>query len=93
MARTTDELRQALATESFIIGLASPNGKLDVAHVAALAAQVPRHRTIIALDELSTPEEAESLLGQVDTALVSQRVLDAADVAGSLSHVVQTGSR
>ena len=27
MARTSDELRQALATESFIIGLASPDGK------------------------------------------------------------------
>lgn len=84
MARTSDELRQALATESFVIGLASPNGKLDTAHVSALAAQVPRQKTIISLDELSTPEEAKALLGQVDTALVSQNVLDADDVEGSL---------
>ena len=41
MARTADELRQALAAESFIIGLASPNGKLDTAHVSALP---PRSR-------------------------------------------------
>ena len=93
MARTLDELRQALTAESFIIGLASPNGKLDVAHVSALAAHVPRQKTIISLDELRTPEEADALLGEVDAALVSQRVLDAADVEGSLSNVVQTGSR
>ena len=93
MAQTPDELRQALATESFIIGLASPNGKLDVAHVSALAAQVPQRKTIISLDELSTPEEASALLGQVDAALVSQRVLDAADVEGSLINLVQTEPR
>jgi len=93
MARTLDELHLALAAESFIIGLASPNGKLDVAHVSALAAHVPRQKTIISLDELRTPEEADALLGEVDAALVSQRVLDAADVEGSLSNVVQTGSR
>ncbi len=85
MARTTDELHQALAAESFIIGLASPNGKLAVAHVSALAAHVPRQKTIIALDELSTPEEAAALLGQVDATLVSQDVLDADDVEGSLT--------
>lgn len=88
MARTSDELRQALATESFIIGLASPNGKLDVAHVSALAAHVPPRKTIISLDELSTPEEATALLGTVDTALVSQGVLDADDVEGSLAALV-----
>ena len=93
MARTLGELRQALATESFIIGLASPNGKLDTAHVSALAAHVPRQKTIISLDELSTPEEAAALLGQVDAALVSQNVLDAADVEGSLIDLVQSDPR
>ncbi len=90
MARTPNELRQALATESFIIGLASPGGKLDVAHVSALAAQIPRQKTIISLDELSAPEEAEALLGQVDAALVSQCVLDAADVEGSLTGLTKS---
>ena len=89
MARTSDELRQALATESFIIGLASPNGKLDVAHVSALAAQVPRQKVIISLDELSTPEEAAALLGEVDAALVSHWVLDTADVEGELARLVE----
>ncbi len=93
MARTPDELRQALASESFIIGLASPNGTLDTAHVSALAALVPRQKTVISLDELSTPEEAAALLGKVDTALVSQYVLDAADVEGSLINLVQTDPR
>ena len=89
MARTPDELRQALAAESFIIGLASPNGKLDTAHVSALAAQVPRRKTIISLDELSTPEEAAALLGQVDAALVSHYVLEATDVEGSLTELMK----
>lgn len=88
MARTFDELSQALATESFIIGLASPNGKLDAAHVSALAAHVPQRKTIISLDELSTPEEAAALLGQVDAALVSHCVLDTADVEGSLTELM-----
>ncbi len=89
MARTPDELRQALAAESFIIGLASPSGKLDITHVSALAAQVPRQKTIILLDELSTPEEASSLLGKVDAALVSQYVLDTVDVEGSLTALMK----
>jgi len=89
MARTPDELRQALATESFIIGLASPNGSLDTAHISALAAQVPRQKTIISLDELRTPEEADALLGEVDAALVSQDVLDADDVEGSLTELMK----
>ena len=88
MARTPDELRLALAAEGFIIGLASPDGTLDTAHVSALATQVPRRKTIISLDELSTPEEASSLLGKVDAALVSQDVLDAADVEGSLTELM-----
>ncbi len=87
MAQTSDELRQALATESFIIGLASPNGNLDLAHISALAAHVPRQKTIISLDELSTPEEADALLGEVDAALVSHSVLDAANVEGSLTEL------
>ena len=89
MARTADELRQALTAESFIIGLASPHGTLDTAHVSALAAQVPRQKTIISLDELSTPEEAAALLGQVDTALVSHYVLEATDVEGSLTELMK----
>ena len=89
MARTADELRQALAAESFIIGLASPNGKLDTAHVSALAAQIPWRKTIISLDELSTPEEAAALLGQVDAALVSHYVLEATDVEGSLTELMK----
>ncbi len=89
MAQTADELRQALAAESFIIGLASPNGKLDTTHVSALAAQIPRRKTIISLDELSTPEEAAALLGQVDAALVSHYVLEATDVEGSLTELMK----
>ena len=89
MARTADELRRALAAESFIIGLASPHGTLDTAHVSALAAQVPQRKTLISLDELSTPEEAAALLGQVDAALVSHYVLEATDVEGSLTELMK----
>ena len=89
MARTADELRQALAAGSFIIGLASPHGKLDTAHVSALAAQVPRQKILISLDELSTPKEAAALLGQVDAALVSHCALEATDVEGSLTELMK----
>ena len=89
MAQTSDELRKALAAEAFVVALASPTGKLDVAHVSALAAQVPRQKTIISLDELSASEEAEALLGKVDTAVVSNCVLDTSDVEGTLSGLVQ----
>ncbi len=91
MAQTPDELSQALAAEAFIIGLAAPNGKLDVAHVAALAAQVPPRTTLISLDELTTAEDAAALFGTVDAALVSNCVLDATDVEGTLAELVQLG--
>ena len=84
MAQTADELDKALAAEDFVIGLASPNGKLDIDHVAALATHVPRQKTIIALDELSTTEEAAALLGTVDTAVVGNCVMDAPDVEALL---------
>ena len=89
MAQTPDELRRALVAEVFVIGLASPSGTLDAAHISALAAQVPAQKTIISLDELTTAEEAGTLLGKVDAAVVSNCVLDATDVEGTLAALVQ----
>ena len=85
MAQTAEELNQALAAETFILGLASPTGKFDSGHVAALAAQVPPRKTVISLDEIATAEEAATLLGKVDAALVSNCMLETSDVEGTLA--------
>ncbi len=85
IAQTAEELSRALAVEAFIIGLASPTGKFDSEHVSSLAAQVPPRKTIISLDEIATAEEAATLLGKVDAALVSNCVLSATDVEGTLA--------
>ena len=85
MAQTAEELNQALAAEVFIVGIASPTGKFDSEHVSSLAAQVPPRKTIISLDEIATGEEAATLFGKVDAALVSNCVLDTSDVEGTLA--------
>ncbi len=90
MAQTAEELSRALAAEVFIVGIASPTGKFDSEQIAALASLVPSRKTIIALDEISTPDEAEALHGKVDAAVVSNCVLDALDVEGTLADLVQT---
>ena len=93
VAQRAEDLRRALAAEVFVVGIASPDGKFDSKHVSALAAQVGPRKTIISLDEIATAEEADSLLGKVDAALVSNCVLDTSDVEGTLAHIVQSASR
>ena len=90
MAQTAEELSRALVAGVFIVGIASPTGKFDPEQITALASLVPSRKTIIALDEISTPDEAEALHGKVDAAVVSNCVLDALDVEGTLADLVQT---
>jgi len=83
--QTQTELEQALAAGAFILGIASPSGVLDLAHIDALAALVPPQKTVIALDEIRTPEEYAALQGKVDAVIVSNLLLDAADVGVALA--------
>lgn len=83
--QTHVELEQALTAGAFIVGIASPAATLDLAHLEALAALVPPQKTIIALDEISSPDEYAALQGKVDAVLVSSTILDAPDVGGALA--------
>jgi indole-3-glycerol phosphate synthase len=86
--QTQAELEQALTAGAFLIGVASPpSERLDATHIAALAAQVPQRKTIIALNEISTLEEYTALQGIVDAVLVGNRLLDAADVSVALTEM------
>ena len=82
--QTQTELEQALAAGAFILGIASPSGRLDLAHIGVLAALVPPQKTVIALDEISTPEEYAALQGKVDAVMVGTLLLDAVDVDAAL---------
>jgi indole-3-glycerol phosphate synthase len=79
------EVEQALAAGAFILAIASPSGRLDLAQCRTLAAAIPPQKTIIALDEISTPGEYATLQGKVDAALVGNIVLDAPDVSLALA--------
>jgi indole-3-glycerol phosphate synthase len=85
--QTQAELEQALTAGAFLIGIASPSERSDAAHIAALAAQVPQRKTIIALDEISVLEEYNALRGIVDAVLVGNWLLDAADVSAALAEL------
>lgn len=87
MAHTPHQVDQALAAGAWVVGLASPVGTFDAGHIAALAAHVPPRQTCVCLDEIATAQDAASLSGVVDAVLVSQRVLDTADVAGALARL------
>ena len=87
--QTQTELERALAAGAFILGIASPSGRLDLAHIGALAALVPAQKTVIALDEISTPEEYHALQGKVDAVMVSDMLLDAADVNVALEDLTR----
>jgi indole-3-glycerol phosphate synthase len=80
VVRTQTELEQALATGAFLLGVLSPSGTLDLAHIKTLVTEIPPQKTVIVFDEISTPEEHTALQGKVDAVLVGNAILDASDV-------------
>jgi len=44
---------------------------------------------VIALDEITTPEEYGALLGKVDAVMVGTVLLDAPDVSAALAEIMQ----
>jgi indole-3-glycerol phosphate synthase len=86
--RTPSELEQALTVGVAIVGISSPSGILDLAHIETLAALVPAQKTLIVLDEICTPEEYAALQGKVDAVMVGNLILDAPDAGAALAEIV-----
>jgi len=81
------EVQQALAAGAFVLGIVSPSDALDLPHLARLAAVIPSQKTVIALDEISTPGEYVALQGTVDAVLAGNVVLDAPDAGTALANL------
>jgi len=79
------EVEQALAAGALILGIASPSGRLDLAQITTLTAAIPPRKTIIALEEISTPGECVALRGKVDAVLVGNGILEVPDVRATLA--------
>jgi len=85
-----DDLAAALELPSACIGLACADraGRAETARMRALAAQVPRHRTVLVLAELSALDDLLALAGLIDAAVVGDLLLDAADLQGVIGDFV-----
>lgn len=80
-------LAAALAFPTACIGLtcARGDGRADLDRVRALAAQIPRHRTVLLLAEPTSFDALMGLAGVIDAAVVGDLLLDAADPAAVLA--------
>lgn len=85
--QTPSEVEQALTAGASLLGLACPTGRADPAHAAALAALAPPHKTLIAVDPITSAREYVALQGVVDAALVSDLLLDTPTVGAALKHL------
>jgi indole-3-glycerol phosphate synthase len=84
---TDAALAAALELPTACIGLACADGagRADLARVRALAAQVPRHRTVLLLAEVPVLDALLELAGLIDAAVVGDALLDAADPAAAIA--------
>lgn len=90
---TPAEIKQALTAGAFLLGLTSPAGVLDLALIDTLAAEIPVQKTVIVLDEIHTPGEYAALRGKVDAVVVSELVLNTAEVAAALKTLTTSPSQ
>jgi indole-3-glycerol phosphate synthase len=87
--QTQSELEHALAAGAFILGIDSPTGTLDLTQIDKLALLAPTQRTVIALNEINTPEEYTDLQGKVDAVVAGTVLLDAPDASAALIEIVK----
>ncbi|MCS6924530.1 MAG: hypothetical protein NZ578_01390 [Candidatus Binatia bacterium] len=85
--QTPSEVAQALTAGASLLGLACPAGRVDPVHTQALAALVPPHKTLVAVDPIRSAREYAALQGVVDAALVSDILLDTPTVEVALKHL------
>ena len=83
--QTPAEVDRALGAGAFVLGISSASGRIDMKQIERLSALIPRHKTVLALDEAATADECAALLGKVDAVLVGNLVLDAPDVGALLA--------
>ncbi len=83
--QTPAEVDRALDAGAFVLGISAPSGRLEVQQIERLVALIPRHKTVLALDEAASTDKCAALLGKVDAVLVGNLVLDAPDVGALLA--------
>jgi indole-3-glycerol phosphate synthase len=88
---TAADLATALELSSACIGLAcaGTDGYADADRVRALAAQVPRQRTLMLLAEVAALDDLLPLSGLIDAAVVGDALLAAADPAAALAALLE----
>ncbi len=89
VVQTPAEVDRALSAGAFVLGISSPSGKIEPKQIERLGALIPRHKTVLALDEAATADECAALLGKVDAVLVGNLLLDAPDVGALLAGLVE----
>ncbi len=84
VVRDEDELVRAVSAGAILIGLAPPGGPHHTIPTLELASRVPSRTTVIALNELTSYDDAAALRGKVDAGLVTELILNTSDVPGTL---------
>jgi indole-3-glycerol phosphate synthase len=81
-----EEISVAADIPNASVGLRCPDdsGFVDLDEVRALAARLPRQRTILLLTEVSSLDDLRSLIAVIDAAVVGNALLDADDPAALL---------
>jgi indole-3-glycerol phosphate synthase len=81
------ELGDALAVPTACLGLraTTADGWADLARIGALAARIPRQRTVLLLSEVARLDDLRRLDGQIDAALVGAALLDLDDPAAAIA--------
>jgi indole-3-glycerol phosphate synthase len=88
------DLAAALAIPHACIGVncSAPDGCVAVAQALALAKQLPPSRVVLLLAEVRDLDEAWSMRGSIDAAVVGDVLLDAADLAEVIGEFTGRGS-
>ena len=81
------ELADALAVPTAVIGVraTTAEGWADLARAGALAARIPRQRTVLLLSEVPRLDDLHQLDGQIDAAVVGAALLDLDDPAAAIA--------
>jgi len=74
-----------LPTACLGLACAGTDGHADRVRARALAARIPRHRTVLLLSEVAALDDLADLAGAIDAAIVGDALLDAVDPAAAIA--------
>jgi indole-3-glycerol phosphate synthase len=74
-----------LPTACLGLACAGADGHADRVRARALAARIPRHRTVLLLSEVAALDDLADLAGVIDAAVVGDALLDAGDPAAAIA--------